>query len=994
MGAGVYGFPGEYAKFMQTPGQWVQATQAGDTTNNIFTPDPQYKTFNNFENTIHNDEATLAFNSDTLAFIDQGDVGAYGTAYLANWVDFFRSGYVEFVIKTTKTNCIVASGTNEADTKDINFLGWLLNYDMQTGVSSTAVALGDTATIGHAVSTNVPYYEAPAFDNALMNLNIEINNLGKITVNYYDEYNRDDVTLNFEGNQNIADNQWHHIVVNFGRPGTIKEHGKKFNKHFIEIWVDGQLDKRFDDKLNKYQIFYPTIKWLFNNVSESIKNVLKDDVDIESNYDDTTGLSYAGINEILTNSDIYKYCVNNIKNQQKAFAGGIHIFAHGVNIPLSQYEIKKRFRLWRKDNKTKLKAKTLTVSAEMKTPTINTNSKKALKLYWNELVENGKNGLTLDKNLQVETYSVINQSDTSKTEIFNIDRIIKKEINILQNVRASFTDNLVIYGPGLIHNMNTQEAYFNFNTPHLEAASQVNPKDTRILDAVSKNQQDRTEFKLWFGPRTDLYMSGLDLQKGDRILLTNQIKTEENGIWIFNGMGEYLTRSLDSLIQDNTKEHIVYVTDGYNVNTYWKLEKTITSLSDPQRWDLIEYQDIQNLNSIPIHKSRWKDYYGEDRLINLEEDININKYDVIVFMNYPETNEEIYQHFPNEPEAQVIKQYNNFLQSIKNVVAQGASLYVSSPRLARDLGIVKGFTEINQLLESEDLQSALTTPFEINESANRYFDTHRVMSYHLDTEVAGLTDKETYVLTEFINYLPENVYDYEEYHAKYSYRPLGLKEGNEFIIPGLAIREVTESDKLPGYRGNYRGTKPIMAVALNDIITGTVVTSLQNNYYNGSTITANPYDDYATTIIVHNGQLLGTQPVTGKIFVNCVEDAYAFSRDEYNKARIQIIPQNEVNENTNTRAFQYSTTRLNRLPRRINVTELTENGQTTPTNGGGGAFIQATSNASYGVIRSETDKGNKDFQSDLYPTEAEEIYPTQEIPVLSMTWLGLQWLTG
>ena len=104
------------------------------------------------------------------------------------------------------------------------------------------------------------------------------------------------------------------------------------------------------------------------------------------------------------------------------------------------------------------------------------------------------------------------------------------------------------------------------------------------------------------------------------------------------------------------------------------------------------------------------------------------------------------------------------------------------------------------------------------------------------------------------------------------------------------------------------------------------------------------------------------------------------------------MPGVDTNETTATRAWQYSTTRLNRVPRKINIRALTEYGQTTPTNGGGGPLIQASSNASNGIIRSKTDSGNINYQSDLYTSEAEEIYSIQEIPVLSMTWLGLQWL--
>lgn len=985
----IYGSPGDKTDFMQYPGTQLTLTDFANADSLI--------------QTINQEEATILINENTLANVDGTRERLFGTR-LSHWVDYFRSGYIEFTIKTDKQNCIIASGTSEVDANNFNFLGWIGASDMNYGLTNTSFLIDNDVITGSIISNDPPYYQANSFDGALVNLNIEINN-GKLRINYYDDFNRDDINFIFDGNEYIADNQWHHIVVNFGRPGLIKEHGKKFNKKFIEIWVDGQLDKRFDDKVNNFHIFYPTIKWLFNNLSESVKNVIND-IDTTYNLDyrpDNAGGSalttfannYIGLSEILKDQDIFKLCVTNQKNSEKGFRGAIHTFAHGINIPLSQYDIKKRYMLWQKPRI--VNAKAYKVNAEMKNPTISTNSKKALKLYWNELVENGKHGLSLDNNFQVESYSITHQSNNSKTDIFNIDKTLNKEIVILKNVRAAFKDNIIILGPGKIYSPNLEESYLGFGQTLQRSAAQFNPKDMRYLDAVKTptgNSIDYTSSQMWFGPRSDLYMSGLNLVKGDRILLTNQIKTEENGIWIFNGMGEYLTRDVDSLISDNTKIYIVYVEEGYEKETYWKLDKAFTALSDPQKWILVESNNIQNLASIPVHTIRWKDYHGEDRLINLEEDININNYDVVVFMNYPETNEELFKHFPNDPEALVMKQYKNFVQSIKNIAANGASIYVSSPRLATDLGIVKGFTEVPQLLQESDSASASLSPFELGEPAERYFDTHRNNKYKVATTLTGLTNKETYLLTDFINFTPESEYDFDQYHAKYSYRQFGLQQGNEFIIPGTALRKVTEKDDLPGYKQNQIGTKSLMAVEPQNILAGTVITQLANTYYNNSTVTNNPYDDYATTIVVHNGQLLGGTPITGKIFVNCIEDGYTFSREEYNKAVIQVLPQTDVNETTATRAWQYSTTRLDRKPQRLNVSGLSSYGQTVPTSGGGGAFIQAPSNSSYGVIRYETDKNNVDYQSDLYPTTEEEIYPLQEIPVLSMTYLGLQWLVG
>jgi len=980
----MYGNPGDRVHMM---------TSRQDISNNILDESTDHL-WNNYVDTVNQDEKTFYFNEDTIGYLNYKKQNVVSGAISgADFVDYFRSGYLEFTFKTNKQNCIVASGSKEIDANDqATIVGFLGDNFSTSGSSISSLSKGDTLSSQEPIQEKKPYYLAPSFDGGLVNLNIEIKN-GKVSVNYYDDYNRDDVNFVFNGNQNVADDQWHHVVINFGRPGLIKEHGKKFNKKFVEIWVDGKLDKRFDDKVNEYQIFYPVVKWLFNSPLESVNNVTAD-LNIETYsdlgvpYNATTGFS-TGFSELFEDETIYIRSTQHPKNIAKAFKGAIHLFAHGVNIPLSQYEVKKRFRLWKKE--TKKYATVCDVSAEIKMPTVTTNSKKALKLYWDELVFNGKHGLSLDSNFQVESYSVINQSDNSKTEIFNLDKSITKNVLMLQDVRAAFTDNIIIYGPGMVWYPNLTESY-NSTLPGYKNKAQINPKRNALMDSVSLTATDINSQESWFGPRIDMPMSGLQLNAGDRILLTGQIKTEDNGIWIFNGLDKLMTRSADALLNDTTKTYVVYVTEGINKKTYWQLNNTVESFIDPQKWTLRDVLNIDELSTIPVHTTRWKDYYGEDRFINLEQDININNYDLVVFMNYPETNEEMFKHFPNDSEALVLKQYNDFVKSIKNVAANGASIYVSSPRLATDLGIVKGFTAVPQLLQTSDAASTSLSPFELNEPAERYFDTYRNNRYNVATTLNGLTNKETYLLTDFINFTPETEYDYDQYHAKYSYRQFGLQQGNEFIIPGTTLRKVTENQNLPGYKENQSGTKDLMTVEPQNILAGTVITKLANNYYNGSTVTVNPYDDNATTIVVHNGQQLGGTPINGKIFVNCVEDGYTFSRQEYNKARIQVIPQNEINETTATRAWQYSTTRLDRKPQKLNISGLSSYGQTTPTDGGGGPLIQAPTNSSYGVIRSKTDKNNVDYQSDLYPTIEEEIYTTQEIPVLSMTYLGLLWL--
>jgi len=938
------------------------------------------------EKTINGDEVTLKVNGDAIGFNNQAYAAPSGLALqLAEYVDYFRAGYVEFAIKTTKANCIVASGNAEVDADDLFAIFFVFGANMDQGASIDSLFAGDNLSPKPVASIDYPYYQATSFDGAFMNLNIGVKDK-KVSIEYYDEYNRDKIDFNFIGNKIVADGEWHHVVVNFGRPGLTKDNSTKFNKKNIEIWIDGQLDKRFDDKINENQIFYPSVKWLFNNIKECAYDYMKNTLDIEINNDtrDFNTSGTIGNNENIAGRDFFTKAVTTEFAKKQAFEGSIHLFAHGINIPISQYEIKQRYRLWKKQIKNK--AAVSKSNAEMVSPVVVGNKKRALKLYWNNLINTGSFGLELDNTFVVDSYSVTHQTSGSLSEIFNLDKSNNKSFNIIKNVRSVFTDNILVMGPGMVMFQSTAEAAFGGSDLN---QIQTHPKLTS-LDSVSSS--DLSGFKRFRGPRSDLTFSGLNLNKGDRILLTNQIKTEENGLWVFNGLSEYLTRTTDIISKEKNTINVVYVEEGFNAGTYWTLDYPFDSFSDTQKWSFVNVETLDFLQCQPKYTSRWKNYYGEEKFINLEENLNINSYDLIVFMNYPTNNDQIFEIFPNNTKAEILNEYSLFLKSLQNVVANGASLYVSSPKLAEDLKIVKSFDYIDQQAEAADVQSAAINPFEPNEPSERYFDTHRQNLYQVSTEVAGLTNKETYILTDFINYTPSDINNFEQYHAKYSYRQFGLKEGNQFIIPTLSLRNVANNENLPGFKENQRNIKPLPAVKPSNILAGTPITTFSNTIYTGTQIVNNPYDDYATTLIVHNNQTLNGQPITGKIFINCIEDGYTMSRKEYNKAMIQVIPQNEINESATTRAWQYSTSRLNRSPIRINIRELTSFGQTIPTDGGGGAFIQASTNSSNGIIRSESDRLNSDYQSDLYTSKEEEIYQLQEIPVLSMTWLGLQWL--
>jgi hypothetical protein len=865
----------------------------------------------------------------------------------ANESIFYRAGYIELSFRTSKSNCIIGYGSGSIRLQSGTIF-------VQTSTPLNLESIVNDPTTGNISGTQ--YATDTEFSN-VNELSINIKN-GKLNISYNDLYGINANSFEINSNTTVNDNQWHHVVINFGRPGLIKDHANKSEEKTIEIWIDGKLDKRTSEYTENDQIFFPEINWLCANPNKLIEGGLNklynDGFNSQDDLTRTLSSSKVWSGEWSTEAEL------------DAFAGAIRTFAHGINIPLSKFEIQERYKFWNY-NETPFRD-SLDASATLINPTVSVNKKRALKLYWNNISR--KNGIELDDNFIVESYSITHKNKNSVTETFNLDLAKRKDFNLLTNVRVALKDNILIWAPG------------NVSPNNISTSSITGQKDPNHIS-------QQTGFT---GSFTNMTFSGVELNNGDRILLTNQVNKAENGIWIFNGKTSPLTRPSDADSPTKINNAIVYVTEGTYKETYWTLEANVGSFEQAQKWIKLESKPDTTINVQPLFTGRWSDSIGNSRFISLQNDINIGNYDLIVFMNYPDNLTELKDAMPTED---VTKLYKEFVASVKQVVVEGASLYVSSPMLAIDLGIVNHFHEVPQLLETTDAQSAAINPFQIGEPAEKYFDTHRNNQYSLAESVVGLTDKDTYLLTDFINYVPDNAYDYEQYHAKYVRRQTGIQEGNTWFIPGLALTKFTENENLPGDRNNYRGTKPMLAPeATMNINSGTIVAKFANNYYNGSTVTSNPYDDYAAIIAVLPGQNLGGTGITGKIFVNVVEDGYAFSREDYNKAYIQILPETDINETTNTRLWQYSTNRLNRTPRRINISGLTEYGQTVPTNGGGGGFIQAASNASSGIIRSESDSSNNDFESDFYPTIEEEIYPLQEIPVYSMTWLGLQWLAG
>ncbi len=778
---------------------------------------------------------------------------------------------------------------------------------------------------------------------------------GIIRVSYEVFYGPNKKYVEFFGKTNLVDGNWHHVVINRPNKFTLKTSEQQYEGDgCFEIWVDNNLEMR--DFSIKTTDILPTPMVLFNDSLNA-------------------GVKYWNPIQFELKPD---WVDDEIKKTN--YTGGIRDFVFRQSIALSPHMINLNYiySMINDDSSRIVKAKTGKAQAKIIQPTITTSKPKILKLYWNNLLNDktkNLNGLEFDETYNVYSYSMTHKNLLSPTQTFNLDlNPEEKQRQFFKNVRAAVGTHMFIPYPGLLMSASTA----GLENPSKRALNgsplQIDSTDdSRVLNSVYP----------YATTITNLLFGGVYLNPGDRVLLFGQSKKNENGIWIFNGNDQVMTRPEDIDAKDLLNGH-VYVEQGKYANkTFVQVENVTHLRKSAQTWREIDSNSsLSTLSSYPIHTTPWADEYGNARFINVNTDIDFD-YDIIAFMNFPTQNKEIVDSLFGYSDVKANEIYKDFVNNLKSAVNSGKSLYVSSPMLALDLGIVSRYVEVDQMLNiTGDAQSASISPFESGEPASAYFDTHRNNKHRVATVVPGLTNKQTYTMSDFVTYSPDRINS--DYHIKYNYRQFGLQEGDEFIIPGLTTVPETLNGQLPGYLYNQRGTAPLAAFPQNSINLGVMVTKFSNLVYNGATLVTNPYNDYATTIAATYG--------SGKIFVNCVENGYAFSRSDYNTGLIQNVTAGQNSETVQTAAWQYSTKRLNKQ----NLYDFSEIsnliGQTTPTTGGGGAIVQSQSHCSNGLIRKKTNQGDLQYQSDLYTDATEEIFTTTQIPVLSMTWLGLQWL--
>lgn len=337
---------------------------------------------------------------------------------------------------------------------------------------------------------------------------------------------------------------------------------------------------------------------------------------------------------------------------------------------------------------------------------------------------------------------------------------------------------------------------------------------------------------------------------------------------------------------------------------------------------------------------------GEPRFRDLDKEIDLSKYDAVLFRWYPNEGVErdkllqanhsggtnVYM-----PAAYTTMRLQEMVNSLRTAIDKhGVSLLVTNPQLAVDLGAIDRVELVPSMLErspdpevaaragmAASLQYYDPRGVDIDPWVNPtgepgkavvigaqappeyyYWDTHHNNRFRVRNLVPGLTDIGGYIRTDMTWHQPHQQWELERANLHYEERSNGLNVNDEFLFDGPRNTPLNENY---GYGSqtslNTMRWHGFWAVPPQSVKAGTVVTTFGVNVWQGREQVINPYRDYATTIALQPGEMLNGKPLGAKIFISFTEQIWQ-SQDPF-PVRYQRVPA-EANESAAKRYWQYS----------------------------------------------------------------------------------------
>ena len=273
------------------------------------------------------------------------------------------------------------------------------------------------------------------------------------------------------------------------------------------------------------------------------------------------------------------------------------------------------------------------------------------------------------------------------------------------------------------------------------------------------------------------------------------------------------------------------------------------------------------------------------RYINLMEDLkDLSQFDMICFRNYPDESGERDAFGTSakgitDPYFNVLDKdlFNDFLQSLRDAVDTGISLFVTNPQLAVDMGFIETYHQVSSLddvgnasFSDEWTPVKLRDPLETGSPVldiqyntvytdpgrqNEYEDYYRNNYHQVVNTIPDLTDDPAFIWTDEAVYDPDGL-EYGELGRVWNhveYNP-GLQPGDKFLISSMI------------------GASAYYATPLSSVKAGKVITKFADTYRHGIVERVNPYRDYATAIAIEPGTVVAGKQIGAKVFISFTDN--------------------------------------------------------------------------------------------------------------------------